>query len=475
MLDVAAGVRWLRCAGYSHVAVLGWSMGGSAVLRYAGLGGDADAVVSVSSPGAWFERGTRPMRLVHWLCETRTGRLTCRITRGTRLAATGWSPVPQSPAEVAGAIAPRPLLIVHGTADHYFPLHHAHQLAEAAPHAQLWIEAGMGHAETATSPACWPASAAGCDQSSRRRASATMACVSEPAASRARGRRRGAHAAADSEQEPELNLLLTAATALLVGAALVLSARHGALALLVAVAVTQALLAVTWAAAIGLPGRTGALLIAAAAAAGGDVAVSMWPHGRLGTELIVFGLAVPVMFCHQLARGAARVRIVESLAGLALLVAGVTALPAFVQLRHEFDPSVTGGHIAAGVLEAAAGALVVGCLVDMVLPAPRFDAGIGRGLLAVLASAGVGGSVGHLEISSGLQFSGNRGTFAGAAVGALVALFAVATTFIEFSTTPTEGRWDPGCGPWWRRYCRWPWSRRWPSCCCSRSVAEVRA
>ena len=37
---------WLRAQGYRRVAVLGWSMGGSVVLRHAGLGGDADAVVS---------------------------------------------------------------------------------------------------------------------------------------------------------------------------------------------------------------------------------------------------------------------------------------------------------------------------------------------------------------------------------------------------------------------------------------------
>jgi pimeloyl-ACP methyl ester carboxylesterase len=148
--DVAAAVAWLRAAGYERIAVLGWSMGGSAVLRYAGLGGDADAIVSVSSPGTWYERGTRSMRLVHWMCETRSGRLTCRVVRRTRLAHDGWVDVPKAPAEVAGNIAPRPLLIVHGDADHYFPIRHVHALAAAAPQADIWIEPGMGHAETAT-------------------------------------------------------------------------------------------------------------------------------------------------------------------------------------------------------------------------------------------------------------------------------------------------------------------------------------
>lgn len=150
--DVAAAVAWLRARGYARVAALGWSMGGSAVLRYAGLGGDADAVVSISSPGRWYERGTRPMRIVHWLCETRTGHLALRVGRRTRMAGARWDPVPESPHEVAGRISPTPLLIVHGDADHYFPMPHADLLRAAAPGAAVWIETGMGHAESATTP-----------------------------------------------------------------------------------------------------------------------------------------------------------------------------------------------------------------------------------------------------------------------------------------------------------------------------------
>jgi pimeloyl-ACP methyl ester carboxylesterase len=150
--DVAAAVAWLRAAGYERVAVLGWSMGGSIVLRYAGLGGDADAVVSVSSPGEWYERGTRAMRVVHWMCETRSGRVASRVVRRTRLSPAGWVPVPESPAELVGRIAPTPLLIVHGDADHYFPLRHVDVLAAAAPDATVWVEPGMAHAETATTP-----------------------------------------------------------------------------------------------------------------------------------------------------------------------------------------------------------------------------------------------------------------------------------------------------------------------------------
>jgi pimeloyl-ACP methyl ester carboxylesterase len=92
------------------------------------------------------------MRIVHWLCETRTGHVVLRLGRRTRMAGAFWDPIPQAPHEVVGAIAPRPLLIVHGDADHYFPLPHVDLLRTAAPGASVWIEPGMGHAEAATSP-----------------------------------------------------------------------------------------------------------------------------------------------------------------------------------------------------------------------------------------------------------------------------------------------------------------------------------
>lgn len=151
--DVAAAVAFLRAAGHARIALVGWSMGGSVVLRYAGLGGDADAVVSISSPGHWWERGTAPMRLVHWAAETRAGRLVTRLATGTRLRNFEWQRLPESPVEVVAAIAPRPLLIVHGDADRYFPLRHGEALAAAAADSAFWAEAGMGHAESATTPA----------------------------------------------------------------------------------------------------------------------------------------------------------------------------------------------------------------------------------------------------------------------------------------------------------------------------------
>ncbi len=157
ILDLDAAVRWARLLGYGRVVTVGFSMGGSVVLRHAALLGHAgaglsrvDAVVSVSAAARWFYRGTRPMRLVHRAVETRSGRLYARHAMRTRIAASGWDPPPEPPVEVVGRIAPTPLLLVHGARDHYFPLEHAEALAMAAGQpSELWVEAGMAHAETA--------------------------------------------------------------------------------------------------------------------------------------------------------------------------------------------------------------------------------------------------------------------------------------------------------------------------------------
>jgi len=68
--DIAAVVGYARRLGYRRIATVGFSMGGSVVVRHAALCGGVDAVVSVSGPARWFERGTVPMRRVHWLLET---------------------------------------------------------------------------------------------------------------------------------------------------------------------------------------------------------------------------------------------------------------------------------------------------------------------------------------------------------------------------------------------------------------------
>lgn len=157
VLDLHAAVEWARVLGYENVATVGFSMGASVVVRHAGLcgsgvglGSATDAVVSVSGPGWWFERSTRPMKLVHFLVEHPLGRMVSAWHLKTRILPGGWDPVPESPVELVGRIAPVPLLVVHGDADKFFPLGHAEALyAAAGEPRELWVEPGFGHAEAA--------------------------------------------------------------------------------------------------------------------------------------------------------------------------------------------------------------------------------------------------------------------------------------------------------------------------------------
>ncbi|MEV6132297.1 alpha/beta fold hydrolase [Streptomyces violaceusniger] len=198
VLDLAAAVRWARRLGHRRVVTVGFSMGGSVVIRQAALygkteenqpvhiahdgertgrspgrtdpaagapdtapddaaadGAAPDAVVAVSAPARWYYRGTAPMRRVHWAITRPSGRLVSRYGLRTRIDPRGWAVDPLSPVAAAPLIAPTPLLIVHGDRDPYFPLDHPRMLASAAdPSAsELWIEPGFGHAETAASPA----------------------------------------------------------------------------------------------------------------------------------------------------------------------------------------------------------------------------------------------------------------------------------------------------------------------------------
>lgn len=163
VLDVDAAVAAARQLGYARVVTCGWSMGGATVVRHAALRGQEvagyllqsppDAVVSVSTTSRWFVKDTRPMQLLHLGVETRLGRAVVRRFMGTRVSDGGWDPVPLSPVECVAAVAPLPLLLIHGDQDAFFTVEHPHALlAAAGDPAELWLEKGFGHAEVAATP-----------------------------------------------------------------------------------------------------------------------------------------------------------------------------------------------------------------------------------------------------------------------------------------------------------------------------------
>lgn len=157
-LDVDAAVAAARRLGYRRVATIGFSMGGAAVVRHAGLLGEltrepVDAVVAVSTGARWYQRDTAPLRRLLWLVEHRAGRAVARLWPGVRINPGGWHELPLAPQDVVGRIAPVPLLLVHGDADHYFGVHHLEALRGAAGEpVESWLLEGVGHAEMGISP-----------------------------------------------------------------------------------------------------------------------------------------------------------------------------------------------------------------------------------------------------------------------------------------------------------------------------------
>lgn len=151
--DLEAVVGRLRELGYHRIATVGFSMGAAVAIRHAAIFGGSTAVVSVSGPSRWYYRGTRAMRLLHLGIEKTLGRAVLRRFRKVRVTDRHWNPVPAEPREIAGQVAPAPLLVVHGDSDAYFPVTHATAIYDAARRPKdLWIIPGMGHAERAVDP-----------------------------------------------------------------------------------------------------------------------------------------------------------------------------------------------------------------------------------------------------------------------------------------------------------------------------------
>lgn len=145
-LDVAGAVRRIRRESGLPLVVVGFSMGAAAAVRAAAVYEPADAVVAVSCPARW--RGGRRWAALRTSLAWKApgGTALVRLITGVRLNRE-WEDG-ESPASVVCKIAPSPVLIVHGTADSFFPPTEAEELfAEAGERKALWIVEGGGHAE----------------------------------------------------------------------------------------------------------------------------------------------------------------------------------------------------------------------------------------------------------------------------------------------------------------------------------------
>ena len=144
-LDVAAAVRYVRERGVpsGRIGLWGQSFGGAAVLLAAPDLPDVGAVVTDSAFA-----DLRPLLDAEIYMRTRLPAIfTPGLTVATRaLYGLDLSVIP--PVLAMPNIAPRPVLLIHGTGDSRIPVEHAYQLRAASrgPDDELWLVPGAGHA-----------------------------------------------------------------------------------------------------------------------------------------------------------------------------------------------------------------------------------------------------------------------------------------------------------------------------------------
>jgi hypothetical protein len=214
----------------------------------------------------------------------------------------------------------------------------------------------------------------------------------------------------------------------------------GDLGRLTAVIVLQLGLVLVWVLATGIQGFFGSLAVGAAAAVAADLVLVLPSRPAMGGLLAVFGVGFLAAVLQQMLRRP-RHDLVASLAGAALLLAVTGALATLLLLGR-----TDAGHGRALVALLAVGAaLVVGHLVDLVLPRPQLADGVPCGLLGLVLAVVAGAAVAFL----GRDVSGTVDALAAVIYGAVLGGVATSVSLVasylvvEAAAEPPEGDQPP--------------------------------
>jgi hypothetical protein len=206
-------------------------------------------------------------------------------------------------------------------------------------------------------------------------------------------------------------------------------------ALLVVIALAQALVVLRLVLGARQPGWIPAAVVAIAAAAAADVVLLHWQRSDLDPLVGVLGLALPALFATQLFRGTGRTKVTAALAvGVVTTIAAV-APAAYLQLGEDGSK---GPGLAAVVLLAAGLALAAGYLTDLIRPTPRFDPAIARGFPGIVVGLVVGAVAAIARASSLDVLDVARAGLLGAAVGLVAGLLSVGSSFVMYSPVDAD-------------------------------------
>lgn len=224
-------------------------------------------------------------------------------------------------------------------------------------------------------------------------------------------------------------VIAAAVTAVLV----LLTAVGGSAGLIAGIALAQIALVAAWSVGIPAPGAPGLIAIGLLAAAAADIALRVRSEDTSVSTLIgVIGLAFLAMIIWQLVRRPVREHVTISIATTAPVVVAVTALGSLLVLHEITD----GPDLVAASLLCVGVALVVGHLIDAVLPVPRFARTVPRGLTALVLGAAAAAAAAVIRLHSIDTIGVGAAVFFGAALGLVAGLVAVGVAYVEVTVTP---------------------------------------
>jgi len=139
--DLLGAVRYLRGRPeVKHIAVIGYSLGGVVAIRAAARAPDIEAVIVEGAFASLEELSNQ-----RW-GQSFLARIIAPLTTAFAQWQTGARVSAVRPVDDIGLISPRPVLLIHGTADVNVPPEHSRRLFAAAREPkELWMPEGIGH------------------------------------------------------------------------------------------------------------------------------------------------------------------------------------------------------------------------------------------------------------------------------------------------------------------------------------------
>jgi hypothetical protein len=200
-----------------------------------------------------------------------------------------------------------------------------------------------------------------------------------------------------------------------------------------AVLLVQLALVAGWLLATGF--AVGTAVIGVAASVGSVAALEVPDHPHLGGLLAVLGPAFLAVVLDQMLRRDRH----DMVAGLSLGVLLVTAVSALAVLLLVGRSSSSDGLATTALLVIGA-ALLVGHVVDLLLPRPALAMDVPRGLLGLVLAVAAGAGVAVVRRGVGGVGGAIPAVIFGAVLGAVAALVAVAVSYVVVETDRGEGR-----------------------------------